>query len=111
MYQSVVDGRYVPWSLLVKDMPEEKHQDLDFIVGQLEWDKNVDTHFKNSNYLEPVRDKKRSGDGYDDLWIVYRTVDGQQFFSAKELTSQPGAKCTLQDGATSSWITVQGADD
>ncbi|MFG0291455.1 MAG: hypothetical protein ACF8CQ_25045 [Rhodopirellula sp. JB044] len=108
MYQSIVEGRYVPWSLLVKDMPEDKHQDLDFIVGQLDWDKNVDTHFKNSNYLEPVRDEKRSGDGYEDLWIVYGTVDGQQLFSAKELTIQPGAKCTLQDGATSSWITVQG---
>ncbi len=108
MYQSIVEGRYVPWSLLVKDMPEEKHQDLDFIVGQLDWDKNVDTHFKNSNYLEPIRDEKRSGDGYEDLWIVYGTVDGKQCFSAKELTIQPGAKCTLKDGATSSWITVQG---
>lgn len=27
MYQSIVEGRYVPWSLLVKDMPEEKHHD------------------------------------------------------------------------------------
>ncbi|MDA8745752.1 hypothetical protein N9N28_14050 [Rubripirellula amarantea] len=108
MYQSIVEGRYVPWSLLVKDMPEEKHQDLDFIVGQLDWDKNVDTHFKNSNYLEPVRDDARSGDGFEDLWIVYGTVDGQQLFSAKELTIQPGAKCTLQDPGASSWITVQG---
>ncbi|GAA4468512.1 hypothetical protein [Novipirellula rosea] len=108
MYQSIVEGRYVPWSLLVKDMPEEKHQDLDFIVGQLDWEKNVDTHFKNSNYLEPVRDEERSGDGYEDLWIVYGTVDGEQLFSAKELTIQPGAKCTLQDPGASSWITVQG---
>ncbi|WP_372725719.1 hypothetical protein [Novipirellula sp.] len=108
MYQSIVEGRYVPWSLLVKDMPEEKHQDLDFIVGQLDWEKNVDTHFKNSNYLEPVRDDERSGDGYEDLWIVYGTVDGEQLFSAKELTIQPGAKCTLQDPGASSWITVQG---
>ncbi|MEM6980616.1 MAG: hypothetical protein AAF539_13220 [Planctomycetota bacterium] len=108
MYQSIVEGRYVPWSLLVKDMPEEKHHDLDFIVGQLDWDKNVDTHFKNSNYLEPVRDEAKSGDRFEDLWIVYGTVDGQQLFSAKELTIQPGAKCLLQDGAASSWITVQG---
>lgn len=108
MFQSIVEGRYVPWSLLVKDMPEEKHQDLDFIVGQLDWDKNVDTHFKQSNYLEPVRDESRSGDGYEDLWIVYGTVDGKQLFSAKELTLQPGAKCTLQDPGASSWITVQG---
>ncbi|KAA1260725.1 hypothetical protein LF1_32660 [Rubripirellula obstinata] len=108
MYQSIVEGRYVPWSLLVKDMPEEKHQDLDFIVDQLDWDKNVDTHFKNSNYLEPVRDENRSGDGYEDLWIVYGTVDGEQLFSAKELTIQPGAKCMLKDPGASSWITVQG---
>ena len=108
MYQSIVEGRYVPWSLLVKDMPEEKHQDLDFIVDQLDWDKNVDTHFKNSNYLEPVRDENRSGDGFEDLWIVYGTVDGEQLFSAKELTIDPGAKCTLRDPGASSWITVQG---
>ena len=108
MYQSIVEGRYVDWSLLVKDMPEDKHQDLDFIVGQLDWEKNVDTHFKNSNYLEPIRDEQNSGDRYEDLWIVYGTVDGRQLFSAKELTVQPGAKCTLQDPGASSWITVQG---
>ncbi len=32
MFQSLVEGREVPWSLLVKDMPKEKHQDLDFII-------------------------------------------------------------------------------
>ena len=48
MFQSMVEGREVPWSLLVKDMPEDKHQDLDFIIGQLDWDKNVDTHFKQT---------------------------------------------------------------
>jgi hypothetical protein len=108
MFQSIVEGRYVPWSLLVKDIPEEKHHDLDFIIGQLDWDKNVDTHFKQSNYLEPIRDDRRSGDGYEDKWIVYGTVAGSQLFSAKELTLQPGAKCTLQDPGASSWITVQG---
>jgi hypothetical protein len=89
-------------------MPEDKHHDLDFIVGQLDWEKNVDTHFKQSNYLEPIRDDRCSGPGYDDLWIVYGTVDGRQLFSAKELTVQPGAKCTLRDPGASSWITVQG---
>ncbi|RMF37129.1 MAG: hypothetical protein D6753_18170 [Planctomycetota bacterium] len=108
MYQSMVEGRYVPWSLLVKDMPPEKHQDLDFIVGQLDWDKNVDTHFKDQNYIEPVVDEKRSGDGFCDKWIVYGTVDGRQLFSAKELTVQPGCKCVLQDPGASGWITVQG---
>ncbi len=108
MYQSLVEGREVPWSLLVKDMPPEKHRDLDFIVGQLDWEKNVDTHFKEHNYLEPIVDASASGTGYTDRWIVYGTVDGQQLFSAKELTVDPGAKCTLKDPGASGWITVQG---
>lgn len=108
MFQSIVEGRYVPWSLLVKDMPPEKHQDLDFIIGQLDWEKNVDTHFKDANYLEPIIDQQRSGDGCTDKWIVYGTIDGAQLFSAKELTLQPGAKCTLKDAGASGWITVQG---
>ena len=107
MYQSLVEGREVPWSLLVKDMPPDKHQDLDFIVGQLDWDKNVDTHFKEHNYLEPI--VAGSGPGWEDLWIVYGRVDGAQLFSARELTLQPGAKCTIQDGGASGWITVQGS--
>jgi hypothetical protein len=108
MFQSIVEGRYVPWSLLVKDMPKEKHNDLDFIIGQLDWDKNVDTHFKNANYIEPIVDKDRSGPGFTDKWIVYGTIDGKQLFSAKELTVDPGAKCTLKDPGASGWITVQG---
>jgi hypothetical protein len=108
MFQSIVEGRYVPWSLLVKDMPEEKHQDLDFIMGQLDWEKNIDPNFKDNNYLEPIVDPEKSGDGYADRWIVYGTVDSQQLFSAKELTIAPGAKCTLQDPGASSWITTQG---
>ena len=53
-YQNLVEGREVPWSLLVKDMPKSKHKDLDFIVDQLDWDKNVDPKFKDHHYLEPV---------------------------------------------------------
>lgn len=108
MFQSLVEGREVPWALLVKDMPEEKHDDLDFIVGQLDWDKNVDTHFVQNNYLEPIVDPSRTGDGYTDRWITYGLIDGQQLFSAKELTVDPGARCVLQDPGASGWITVQG---
>ena len=96
MFQSLVEGREVPWSLLVKDVPEDKHQDLDFIIEQLDWEKNVDPHFKENNYLEPIVDAASSGDGCADRWIVYGLVDGEQLFSAKELTVEPGAKCTLQ---------------
>lgn len=106
MYQNIVEGRYVPWSLLTKDVPEDKHQDLDFIVDQLDWEKNVDPSFKDNNYLEPIVSDQ--GEGWVDKWVVYGLVDGKQLFSSKELTLDPGAKCTLKDPGASGWITVQG---
>lgn len=108
MYQSLVEGREVPWALLVKDVPEDKHQDLDYIIEQLDWEKNVDPYFKQSNYVEPIVDEANSGDGYTDRWIDYGGFDGEQLVSAKELTIQPGAKMTLKDPGASGWITVQG---
>jgi len=70
MYQSLVEGREVPWSLLVKDMPKSKHHDLDFIVDQLDWDKNVDPNFKDNHYLEPIAIGDTARDGFIDRWIV-----------------------------------------
>ncbi|MEM9021961.1 MAG: hypothetical protein AAGC44_15505 [Planctomycetota bacterium] len=107
MYQNLVEGREVPWSLLVKDMPEDKHQDIDFIVDQLDWDKNVDPNFKDNNYLEPIVDT--SDDVHVDKWIVYGKVDGEQLFSAKELTVKPGGSVTLTDNGASSITVVQGS--
>ena len=106
MFQNIVEGRYVPWSLLVKDMPADRHEDLDFIVGQLDWERNVDPSFKDNNYLEPI--VAEQGDGWTDRWVVYGRVGGDQLFSARELTIQPGCRCTLQDPGASGWVTVQG---
>ncbi len=108
MYQSLVEGREVPWKLLVKDMPEEKHQDLDFIVDQLDWEMNVDPHYKDNHYLEPVPVADTRSEGFVDRWIVYGKIHGEQLFTAKELTVEPGAKCTIKDNGAYGLITVQG---
>lgn len=107
MFQNVVEGRFVPWSLLVKDMPSDRQNDLDFIIGQLDWEKNIDPQFKRNNYLEPL--VAASGPGWVDRWVVYGRVNGEQLFSARELTVQPGCSCRLQDPGASGWLTVQGS--
>src|SRR5216110_1178018 len=89
MYQSMVEGREVPWSLLVKDMPKSKHKDLDFIVDQLDWEGNLDENFKDNHYLEPVTALDGQKAGFIDRWIVYGKIAGEQLFSAKELTVDP----------------------
>ena len=55
-----VDGRRParPWEFLVKDVPDAYHHDINYLVEQLDWEKNVDPEFKNHNYLEPIN---RSG--------------------------------------------------
>jgi hypothetical protein len=107
MYQSMVEGRAVPWSLLVKDVPPESHNDLDYLVAQLDWEANVDPSFKDHHYLEPIT--AAADDGWSDKWVVYGKVDGQELFTAKELTVNPGVRVTIKDQGAYGLIAVQGS--
>jgi hypothetical protein len=109
MYQSMVEGRVVPWELLVKDMPKEKSRDLDFIVEQLDWEGNVDPSFKDHHYLEPIPVADSASAGYVDRWIVYGKVNGKELFSAKELTINPGVRVSIKDNGAYGLIAVQGS--
>jgi hypothetical protein len=108
MYQSMVEGRYVPWSLLVKDVPKAKHKDLEYLVGQLDWEGNVDPTFKDNHYLEPIPVADTASEGYVDRWIVYGRIDGEQLFTAKELTIDPGARVMVKDNGAYGLVAVQG---
>jgi hypothetical protein len=108
MYQSMVEGRYVPWELLVKDMPQERQHDLDYLVDILDWDQNLDPEFKANHYLEPVWPEGKRSDGCEDRWVVYGKVNGEDLFSAKELTLQPGVRTTLKENRASGLIVTQG---
>src|ERR1700719_4793500 len=105
----MVEGRPVPWSLLVKDVPPEKHQDLDYLVDQLDWEGNVNPRFKDSHYLEPIPVADTASEGYVDRWIVYGKVGGEELFSAKELTVDPGVRVTIKDNGAYGLIAVQGS--
>jgi hypothetical protein len=107
MFQSMVEGRAVPWALLVKDVPPEHHHDLDFIISMLDWDANVDPEFGKHNFYEPtpVRpEPEMAADGYSEKWIVY----GTRWYSATELTVSPGRSVTIRDAAAYGLIVVQG---
>jgi hypothetical protein len=108
MYQSMVEGRPVPWGLLTKDVPPDKHHDLDYLVDQLDWEANVNPRFKDSHYLEPIPVAETASEGYVDRWIVYGKIDGQELFSARELTVNPGVKVTVKDNGAYGLVAVQG---
>lgn len=107
MFQSLVEGRAVPWDLLVKDVPAEFHHDLDYIVGMLDWEANVDPEFASHRLFHPspVRPLDEMCDaGYQENWVVYSTPH----YSAKELTVLPGRSATITDAAAYGLIVVQG---
>lgn len=108
MFQSMVDGRPVPRSLLTQDVPPEKHNDLDFLTDLVDWPANTDAEFKKHHYLEPIPVADSLSEGYIDKWIVYGTIDGQQKFSARELTVMPGARCTIRDPGAYGLVVTQG---
>ncbi len=108
MYQSLVEGRSVPWDLLVKDVPEDKKQDLDYLVEVIDWDANPDPNFKDNHYLEPIAVADTADEGYMDRWVVYGECDGRQCFTAKELTVNPGVTATITDNGAYGLIVMQG---
>lgn len=108
MYQNLVEGRAVSRELLVKDVPRERHADIDHLIDQLDWVANVDPMFKQNHYLAPVDVQQSASEGWRDRWVVYGRVRGEQCFSARELTVDPGVSIRLVDPGASSLIVIQG---
>lgn len=108
MFQSMVEGRPVPRSLLTQDVPQDKHYDLDYLVDLVDWSANLDAEFKKHHYLEPIPVHDSASEGYVDRWIVYGLIDGEQKFTARELTVMPGAQCTIVDPGAYGLIVTQG---
>ena len=108
MWQSLVaDYQVIDRSLLVKDVPEDKHDDFDYLISLLDWDANVSPTFKEDHYLEPKPARAPEAmrqNGYHENWIVY----GSEWFSAKHLTVFPGQTVTIKDPAAYGTICVQG---
>lgn len=106
MFQSVVTGKVVPYDLLVKDVPADKKQDLDFVIDLIDWEANVNPNLRQTHFL-PGK-VSESGDGWEDKWIIYGLSLGEDVFSAKQLTVQPGVSVTIKDTGASGVIAVQG---
>ncbi|GIL12418.1 MAG: hypothetical protein BroJett038_11380 [Chloroflexota bacterium] len=108
MWQSLIaDYQVVDWSLVVKDVPPEYHHDYDYLISMLDWEANVDPNFKDNHFLAP----RPAGDpdamreqGYFENWVVY----GSDYFSAKELTVNPGRTVKIKDHGAYGLICVQG---
>jgi hypothetical protein len=107
MFQSIVWDAYTPWELLVKNVPEDKTRDLDFIMSLIDWDLNVDPDLYKNRFTppKPVSNlKEMQEQGFEENWITYKS----DYFSAKELTVFPKQSVVIKDDAAYGAIVVQG---
>jgi len=107
MYQSLVEGRGVPWDLLVKDVPDEHHHDLDYLIDMMDWEANTDPEFAKHRQFDPIAvrcEKEMADAGFSEKWIVY----SMPCYSAKELTVFPGRTVTIRDAAAYGLILTSG---
>ncbi|MBN1966454.1 MAG: hypothetical protein JW910_17520 [Anaerolineae bacterium] len=108
MWQSLVAGvLYIDRAMLVKDVPPEYHEDYDYLISLLDWETNVDPAFKRTNFTPPTPARpveEMESQGYGEHWVTY----GGPYFSAKELTVQPGRTVTLAEAGAYGVLCVQG---
>jgi hypothetical protein len=107
MFQSLVSEVPIGWDLLVKNVPEDKQNDLDFLVSLLDWEVNTASNFKERYFRppQPVKSRAETTDaGYLEDWISY----GNPYFAAKELTVLPGRTAIVQDAGAYGMIMMQG---
>ena len=98
MYQSLVEGREVPWSLLVKGHAEGKASRSGFHRGatRLGGERRSPTSrriiiWSRSRLATPLR-RATSIAG-----LSTAKCSASRVFTAKELTIEPGVKCTIKD--------------
>ncbi|MFX1337307.1 MAG: hypothetical protein ACFFDK_01715 [Promethearchaeota archaeon] len=107
MFQNLAWDKYIPWDLLVKDVPEAHKRNLDYIVDLINWDLNLDPNFFKSRFLEPQPVKpidEMRGEGYEEYLVVYNS----DFYSAKELTVYPKESITIKESGAYGLIVIQG---
>lgn len=102
VYENIVSGEVYPAEMLDEECPEDKKGDIEDVFGLLDWEKNVDPHYKKHYFRPPVL--KRHSDSYVENWITY----GNEYIAATELTVLPNQTVTLEDEAAYGCIFVQG---
>jgi hypothetical protein len=103
VYENVTAGEVNPRGFMVGAVPEPEQDDIETILNLMDWDINVDPHYKKK-YFRPPLPVSDAPAGCSEKWITYATP----YFGAKELTVAPGQTVKVVDPAAYGCILVQG---
>jgi hypothetical protein len=103
VYENITENEIYSYDFLVENVPEDKERDVDYVMSLMDWEKNVDPHYRK-NYFRPPVPCAHSDERHSEKWISY----ANDFIAAKELTIQPGQTVTVKDPAAYGCIIIQG---
>jgi hypothetical protein len=101
--ENITSGEVYPRDFLVENVPENRKQDIDYVMSLMDWEKNVDPHYR-ARFFRPPAACPRTDDGLSAKWVVY----ANPYIGAKETTILPGRSVTLKEAAAFGCIIVQG---
>ncbi len=103
VYENVVQGEVFGRDQLVSSLPDNEKGDIDAIMGMMDWEANIDPHYRKKYFL-PKLPIDTGTDDYSESWITYRNP----YFAAKETVVPPGRSAVIRDEAAYGCIFVQG---
>jgi len=103
VYENIASHEVYSYQFLVENCPPDKQRDIDYVMSLMDWEKNIDPHYRK-HYFRPPIVCDHSDRQHTEKWITY----GNDYFSAKELTIQPGQTVTVRDAAAYGCILIQG---
>jgi hypothetical protein len=103
VYENVTSGEVYPRDFLVENVPEDRKRDVDYVISLMDWELNVDPHYKKRFFRPPI-EIANDDPRYCAKWITY----GNDYVAAQELTVLPGQTVTVTDPVAYGCILVQG---
>jgi hypothetical protein len=103
VFENVASGEVYDKSFLVENLPAEKQDDIEAVMDLLDWETNIDPHYKERFFRPPIVASEEK-DKYVEKWVIY----GNPYLGAKELTIFPGQTITIKDSGAYGCILIQG---
>ncbi len=100
--ENIAAGEIYDYEFLVENVPESRRRDIDYVMSLMDWDANVDPHYRK-HYFRPKL-AVAPQDGWMESWISY----ANDYICAKELRIAPGATAVVEDPAAYGCIIIQG---
>ncbi len=103
VYENITANEIYPYDFLVENCPNDKKRDIDYVISLMDWEKNIDPHYKKTFFRPPII-CENSNNQFTEKWISY----ANDYVGAKELSIKQGQTVTIKDPVAFGCIMIQG---